>query len=160
MKTYSKPKNKGKFNNFRRRHKEQDGKNLSKKWQHDKFKEKGKTLNPEHDQSFNGQSRHRYTHKKTKTIFAGKQNGRTRKLMFECMDWTLCVFENCETHELERKVNLFLQTLGIKFHDKTFFLFKIRVFFELKEMKFRAFDQNQYFMILDQFEKTYMSPIK
>lgn len=161
MKQYNKRNNKGKYNGHRKKNREMNGsKNFNKKWHHDKFTEKTEQYSNESHNYFGSNSRNRYNGKKTKPFLVGKQMGKTRRVIIDCADLSLFVYENADKLEMEKKVNHFLAQLGLKFNDKTFMLFKIRIYFEIKKMEFKCFDQSIYFSILDRFEKAYMLPIK
>jgi adenine specific DNA methylase Mod len=161
MKSYNKKNNKGKFGGYKRKNGESyEGKGFNKKWHHDKFTEKSGTFGQESNQQKNHNPRYKYANKKQKTFKVGKSNGKTKRVFFECMDTVLIIYDNIESMEMNKRIDSFLNFLGIKYNDKTFYLFKIRIFYEMKEKNFKCFNQSNYYKLLEAFEKTYMTPIK
>ena len=149
MKSYSKKSGKSKYNSFKGKQKSNlNPKSFNKKWHHDKYSEK-----EDQADSNDAQPRNSFVPKERRKHISqiGKSPG--KKLTFESVDKLLILFDNEDKEDTSNRVNQYLGLLDLKFPDKTFLLFKIRIYYEMRERRMKCFDESEYQQLLETCEQ-------
>ena len=131
-------------------------KDSASRWNHDKFDNNQIQWPRNSEKSQQNGPSFGFSGRKKKKFYIGKKRRGVKPIVIECSNILLVINDNPNFAETNEKIDAFLSYLGIKQFNKTFFLFKIRIFFEIKEKRFACFEEDYYNQILNEYEQNFL----